>query len=79
MSDGMGRELAYLSSHATNRFFIPNWGKYCTNSLLWCSAPYPCRLKRVKQYQNESVISKIVTTWNAENRPGISADGWRWA
>ena len=27
MSDGMGRELAYLSSHATNRFFIPNWGK----------------------------------------------------
>ena len=28
MSDGMGRELAYLSSHATNRYFIPNWGKY---------------------------------------------------
>ena len=26
MSDGMGREFAYLSSHATNRFFIPNWG-----------------------------------------------------
>ena len=24
MSDGMGRELAYLSSHATNRYFIPN-------------------------------------------------------
>nr|WP_302958781.1 helix-turn-helix domain-containing protein [uncultured Prevotella sp.] len=23
----MGRELAYLSSHATNRYFIPNWGK----------------------------------------------------
>ena len=22
----MGRELAYLSSHATNRYFIPNWG-----------------------------------------------------
>ena len=29
MSDGMGRELAYLSSHATNRYFIPNWGNYC--------------------------------------------------
>lgn len=29
MSDGMGRELAYLSSHATNRYFIPNWGIYC--------------------------------------------------
>ena len=28
MSDGMGRELAYLSSHATNRYFIPNWGNY---------------------------------------------------
>ena len=27
MSDGMGREFTYLSSHATNRFFIPNWGK----------------------------------------------------
>ena len=26
MSDGMGREPAYLSSHATNRYFIPNWG-----------------------------------------------------
>ena len=26
MSDGMGREFAYLSSHANNRYFIPNWG-----------------------------------------------------
>lgn len=26
MSDGMGRELAYLSSHANNCYFIPNWG-----------------------------------------------------
>ena len=26
MSDGMRRELVYLSSHATNRYFIPNWG-----------------------------------------------------
>ena len=26
MSDGTGREFAYLSSHATNRYFIPNWG-----------------------------------------------------
>ena len=31
MSDGMGRELAYLSSHATNRYFIPNWGKINKN------------------------------------------------
>ena len=26
MSDGMGREFTYLSSYATNRYFIPNWG-----------------------------------------------------
>ena len=25
----MGREFTYLSSHATNRYFIPNWGKDC--------------------------------------------------
>ena len=25
----MGREFAYLSSHATNRYFIPNWGIFC--------------------------------------------------
>ena len=31
MSDGMGRELAYLSSHATNRYFIPNWGIHSDN------------------------------------------------
>ena len=29
MSDGMGREFMYLSSHATNRYFIPNWGISC--------------------------------------------------
>ena len=27
MSDGMGREFTYLSSHATNRYFIQNWGR----------------------------------------------------
>ncbi len=31
MSDGMGREFTYLSSHATNRYFIPNWGKVFYN------------------------------------------------
>ena len=34
MSDGMRRELAYLSSHATNRYFIPNWGIYSKNGTL---------------------------------------------
>ena len=33
MSDGMRRELAYLSSHATNRYFIPNWG----TTIIWSS------------------------------------------
>ena len=28
MSNGMGREFTYLSSHATNHYFIPNWGNY---------------------------------------------------
>ena len=30
MSDGMGREFTYLSSHATNRYIIPNWGNNTT-------------------------------------------------
>lgn len=33
MSDGMRRELAYLSSHATNRYFIPNWGNHNTRDV----------------------------------------------
>ena len=33
MSDGMGREFTYLSSHATNRYFIPNWGRLCLQKL----------------------------------------------
>ena len=32
MSDGMRREFTYLSSHATNRYFIPNWGKVLENA-----------------------------------------------
>ena len=36
MSDGMGREFTYLSSHATNRYFIPNWGsKYYSKAANW--------------------------------------------
>ena len=37
----MGRELAYLSSHATNRYFIPNCGimfNFDNYSLLMCPA-----------------------------------------
>ena len=35
MSDGMGREFTYLSSHATNRYFIPNWGKIGKTLRIW--------------------------------------------
>ena len=44
MSDGMRRELAYLSSHATNRYFIPNWGNissYC-GARGFCVYTRPC-------------------------------------
>ena len=41
MSDGMGRELAYLSSHATNRYFIPNWGNTSFHETnFFCIVPY---------------------------------------
>ena len=40
MSDGMGREPAYLSSHATNRYFIPNWG-ICSFQSYWLTLSTP--------------------------------------
>ena len=43
MSDGMGREFTYLSSHATNRYFIPNWGihiKYEEGMYVHCKGEY---------------------------------------
>lgn len=41
MSDGMGREFTYLSSHATNRYFIPNWGMYSAKRRMavFCTSP----------------------------------------
>ena len=36
MSDGMGREFTYLSSHATNRYFIPNWGIFIHHFAYLC-------------------------------------------
>ena len=41
MSDGMRRELVYLSSHATNRYFIPNWGNLTINVLCSIKAIIP--------------------------------------
>ena len=51
MSDGMGRELAYLSSHATNRYFIPNWGKVLENA--------PTKLKVTVVNVNDADWQKI--------------------
>ena len=49
MSDGMRRELAYLSSHATNRYFIPNWGIfvhfYALFATFWLY-PYPFSINK---------------------------------
>ena len=43
MSDGMGRELTYLSSHATNRYFIPNWGNTCSSTRALPGSSDSCR------------------------------------
>ena len=59
MSDGMGRELAYLSSHATNRYFIPNWGKiYCFSDIRFIFALVNkaffvyCKVVKEKEYSS---------------------------
>ena len=42
MSDGMRRELVYLSSHATNHYFIPNWGIILENNIVvYITARFP--------------------------------------
>lgn len=45
MSDGMRRELVYLSSHATNRYFIPNWGIIYFSLLIFYTSPRQCGLR----------------------------------
>ena len=58
MSDGMGRELAYLSSHATNRYFIPNWGNTCSSTRVLPGSSDSCR----------SSTDKIMTTLSWQYR-----------
>ena len=43
MSDGMRRELVYLSSYATNRYFIPNWGNIISNKKVFMFIFYVTR------------------------------------
>ena len=59
MSDGMGRELAYLSSHATNRYFIPNWGIYEIQAV--DSRGNWIRRKEVTQHGNGEISTAIAT------------------
>ena len=53
MSDGMGREFTYLSSHATNRYFIPNWGLLYQIKQIIRLRPYP---KPAVYYMHDSII-----------------------
>ena len=57
MSNGMGREFTYLSSHATNRYFIPNWGSL-----------YNCKL----QFSGEIINEQNVQTVGMPTAPTIS-------
>ena len=62
MSDGMGRELAYLSSHATNRYFIQNWGIFI---ILMFS--YLLRRYSFLFYRGKVAISKPPSAFLYEN------------
>ena len=60
----MGREFTYLSSHATNRYFIPNWGKLWDsewNSWIrcWCSIRFNEVLDN-KKHWNTNVWKKKI-------------------
>ena len=57
MSDGMGREFTYLSSHATNRYFIPNWGIYLELTLKIMTEKKEMLL--IEKTQWEAIVSKV--------------------
>ena len=52
MSDGMRRELVYLSSYATNRYFIPNWGSKCMGEAI------------KKESQAIALVEQEIESWN---------------
>ena len=66
MSDGMGRELAYLSSHATNRYFIPNWGNTCSSTRALPGSSDSCRSSTDKTMMTLSWQYRLlVLLWDA--------------
>ena len=60
MSDGMRRELVYLSSHATNRYFIPNWG-ICLDVFQYISLN---KLEKAIANLARLTNDTIVVSWN---------------
>ena len=58
MSDGMRRELAYLSSHATNRYFIPNWGYLIQKYVIF---PKTAQFPHPQKMQKRGIPSKEIT------------------
>ena len=81
MSDGMGREFTYLSSHATNRYFIPNWGiflketRHSSHCNLTCcrSARYSVMSCRPNSSHNMETAD-CVTSWkvNSSHRNALN-------
>ena len=60
MSDGMGRELAYLSSHATNRFFIPNWGSIFVDGYFFHMVSFGSFFSSLQEKEQPDVFAKLL-------------------
>lgn len=62
MSDGIRRELVYLSSYATNCYFIPNWGihlELCIAKAKLCGYYHLDPLFRNRIYQPNRFVFRI--------------------
>ena len=81
MSDGMGREFTYLSSHATNRYFIPNWGRISSYRVagLLPSLPFFTHRKlsyinyQLLLYPSQTVFISIVICYGLNIQQRVSA------
>ena len=78
MSDGMRRELVYLSSYATNRYFIPNWGKewITTAELIACLKAHPDDEKECRLYLGHRLGSTHYWYWDAQKRTFMHTRDW---